>query len=133
MKTQREAPEEARKQAVDELADAATKQKAATDIKDHIEKLSNKLDPKRGAYRARRSRPRRTRRPTICSTRATSRPRRTRIFLTKIREVEQLNLDHASARRRLVQIVTASAYLTAGALGAGAVVGGVISHRITAH
>lgn len=128
LKAQRAAPEEARKQSVKELADLAGKQKTATDIREHLAKLDNKLDPKVA----------RTGQEITAEANKTADYLKDKGYidaeahkelLTKIRDVEQMNLDYSRAAKLVKQAMIA---IAVGALGgAGVELGHYVSHRVS--
>ena len=128
LKAQRAPAEEARAQSVKDLASAASKQKAANDVKEHIAKLENKLDPS-VARTGQEITQEANKTADYLLDKGYLDPTSHKEMLAKIREVEQMNLDHAKAARLVKQIIIAGSVAALGGLGAEA--GHFISHRVT--
>ena len=126
LKEQRAPAEEARKQSVQELATAAQKQKAAADIRDHLAKLDNKLDPK-VARTGTEVTQEANKTADYLLDKGYLDPAAHKKLLADIREVEQKNLDHVKAAKLVKQILFAA---VVGLVGVREV-GSFVSHRIT--
>ena len=127
LKAQRADPKARSEEAAGEMADAARKQESARAFQTELTEMTNKLDPEISrtgpevvseAYKIADWMLEKERIDGVAH----------KALLAEIRDVEQKNLDHTAAARRVRQILVAAGVAALG--GAGVEAGHYISHRV---